>query len=65
MGNRLETQIKKNLRKQAKMIRQRKNVGTYKDKKEKATQEKITMQLEEINQKVLAKVGRLKDIEKG
>ena len=34
-----------------------KHVGT---KRKKATQEKITIQLEEINQKVLAKEGRLK-----
>ena len=57
---RLETQIK-NLRKQAKMIKQRKNAGTCRDKKEKVIQkEKMTIQLEEINQKVLAKEGRLK-----
>ena len=30
------------------------------NKKEQATQEKITVQLEEINQKMLAKEGRLK-----
>ena len=30
------------------------------NRKEKATQEKLTIQLEEINQKVLAKKGRLK-----
>ena len=36
---RLETQMKY-LRKQAKMIKQRKNSGTYRDTKEKATQEK-------------------------
>ena len=40
------------------MIKQRKDAGTK--KKEKARQGKITMQLEEINQKVLAKEGRLK-----
>ena len=56
---RLEKQVK-NLRKQAKMIRQKKDAGTCRDKKEKATQGKITIQLEEINQKVLAKEGRLK-----
>ena len=55
----LETQIK-NLRKQAKMIKQRKNAGTCRDKKEKATQEKITILLEEKNQKVLTREGRLK-----
>ena len=50
----------KNLRKQAKMIKQRKDAGTCKDKKKKATQEKITIKLEEINLKFLAKEGRLK-----
>ena len=54
---RLETQIRK-LRKQAKIKQKEKrwNMG----KKEKATQEKITIPLEEINQKVLAKEIRLK-----
>ena len=42
------------------MIKQRKEAGTCRDKKEKATQGKITIQVEEINQKVLAKEGRLK-----
>ena len=57
---RLETQIRK-LRKQAKMIKQRKNAGICLDKKEKkATQEKITVQFEEINQKILVKEERLK-----
>ena len=56
---RLEMQIK-NLRKQAKMIKQRKDAGIRKNKKEKARQEKITIRIEEINQKVLAKEGRLK-----
>ena len=56
---RLEKQIR-NLRKQAKMMKQRKNAGTFWDKKEKATQERITILLEEIHQKVLAKKGRLK-----
>ena len=42
------------------MIKQKKDAGTYRDKKEKSTQRKITIQLEEINQKVLAKEGRLK-----
>ena len=41
------------------MIKQRKNAGTCRDKKEKAIQEKI-VKLEEINLKVLAKEGRLK-----
>ena len=54
---RLETQIKK-LRKQARIM---KKVGAEIswNKKEQTTQEKITVQLKEINQKVLAKVGRL------
>ena len=42
------------------MIKQRKNAGTFWDKKEKATQEKITIQDEEINQKVQAKEERFK-----
>ena len=42
------------------MIKQRKDAGIFRNKKEKATQEKIAIQLEEINQKVLAKEGRLK-----
>ena len=42
------------------MIKQRKNAVTCRDKKEKAIQKKITIQLEEMNQKVLAKEGRLK-----
>ena len=54
----MEMQIK-NLRKQAKMIKQRKDTGTCRDKKEKAIQEKISI-LGEINQKVLAKEGRSK-----
>ena len=42
------------------MIKQRKNVRACWDKKEKATQVKMTIQLEEINQKVPAKEERLK-----
>ena len=42
------------------MIKQRKDAGTCRDKKEKATQEKGTIKLEEINQNVLVKEGRLK-----
>ena len=42
------------------MIKQTKNAGTCKDKKEKATEEKITIKFEEINQNVLAKEIRLK-----
>ena len=55
---RLETQIK-NLRKQAKMVKQ-KDPRTYGKRMEKRTREKITVKLEEINQKILAKEGRLK-----
>ena len=46
-----------NIRKQAKMIKQRKKVKTCRDKKVKATQKNDN---EEINQKVLAKEERLK-----
>ena len=56
---RLETQIK-NLRKQAKMIKQKENAGIIRNRQEKTTLEKLKIQLEEINQKVLAKEGRLK-----
>ena len=56
---RLETQIR-NLRRKAKKITQRENARTYRDEKGKTTQVKQTIQLEEINQKVLAKEGRLK-----
>ena len=42
------------------MMKQRKDAGICRDKKERAAREKITIQLEEINQKVLAKEGRLK-----
>ena len=55
---RLETQIR-NLRKQAKMIKQKKDAGISRNRK-KTTQQKLKKQLEEINQKVLAKEGRLK-----
>ena len=55
---RLEIQIK-NLRKQAKMVKQ-KDPGICGNGIQKRTREKITVQLEEINQKVLAKEGRLK-----
>ena len=54
----LETQIKQ-LRKQARMIRKR--GAEISGMKEQATWEKITVQLKEINQKVLAKEGRLKE----
>ena len=52
---RLETQIK-NLRKLAKMVKQ-KDPRIYRKRMAKTTQEKITVQLEGINQKVLAKEG--------
>ena len=42
------------------MIKQKKDTRIIRNRKEKITQEKITIQLEEINQKVLAKEGRLK-----
>ena len=56
---RLETQIK-NLRKQAKIIKQKKDAGIIRNTKEKTAPEKLTRELEEINQKVLAKERRLK-----
>ena len=40
------------------MIKQRKNAGTRRDKKKKTRPEKITIQLDEINQKVLVKEGK-------
>ena len=49
----------KKLRKQVRMIKKR-AVEKSRDKKEQARQEKITVELEEINQKVLAKEGILK-----
>ena len=55
---RLETQIK-NLRKQTKMVKQ-KDPRICGKRMEKTTREKITVKLEEINLKVLAKEGRLK-----
>ena len=42
------------------MIKQRKSAGTFWNKKRKATQEKMSIKLEETNQKVVAKDGRLK-----
>ena len=39
----------KNLRKQAKKIKQKKDAGIIRNRKEKTTQEKLTIQLEEIN----------------
>ena len=55
---RLDTQIK-NLQKQAKMVKQ-KDPGICGNRMQKTTQEKITVQLEEMNLKVLAEEGRLK-----
>ena len=46
--------------KTGKKNKQRRDAGTRGDKKEKATQGNMTIQLEEIDQKVLAKEGRLK-----
>ena len=54
---RLESQIKK-LRKQARMMKRGAEISE--GKKEQATWGKITVQLEEINQKILAKEGTLK-----
>ena len=54
---RQKTQIK-NLRKQMKVVKQKKNAEI--NRKENTTQEKLTVQLEETHQKVLAKEGRLK-----
>ena len=42
------------------MIKQRKGAGICRNKKEKSIREKNNCKLEEINQKVLAKEGRLK-----
>ena len=42
------------------MIKQKRDAGICRNKKEKQIQGKLTMQLEEINQKVLPKDGRLK-----
>ena len=56
MGN-LTRNADKNLRKQSKMIKRRTNGGIRRDKKEKATQEKIIIQLEKIYKTVLAKEG--------
>ena len=59
MGNSTGNPDKKNLRKQAKIIKPNKDAGICWNKKEKATRGKITVQHEEINQKVRAKEGRL------
>ena len=42
------------------MIKQKKDAEIIWNRKEKTTQEKLTIQLEEIKRKVLAKEGRLK-----
>ena len=47
-------------KKSTKMIKQKKDAGVCGNKKGKGTQEKITVQLEEINQKALPNEGRLK-----
>ena len=54
----ISTRNSENRRKQAKMIKQKKDAGIIRNRKEKTTQEKLTIQLEEINQKV--KEERLK-----
>ena len=59
MGNSTGNANKIFLRKQAKIIKQ-KDPGICGNRIEKTTREKITVQLEEINQKVLAKEERLK-----
>ena len=58
MGNSTGKQLK-NLWKQVKMIKQKKDAGICRNKKEKGTREKITIQQEKINQKVPAKERRL------
>ena len=61
MGNSTGNAYKKNLRRLAKMIKQKKNNVTCGGQKERSIQKvKLTIQLEEINQKVLAKEGRLR-----
>ena len=62
MGSSTGNPDKKNLRKQAKMVKQ-KDPEICGKRMQKTAREKITVQLEEINQKVLAKEGR--DIDKG
>ena len=52
--------IPQKARKQARMIKQKKDAEICGNRKEKATRKKIIIQLEKINQKVLAKEGRLK-----
>ena len=42
------------------MIKQKKDAGIIRNRKEKTTQKKLTIQLEEIKQKVLSKERRLK-----
>ena len=61
---RLKTQINKSNQKRAKIIEQKNDTGTCRNKKEKATHERIAIQLE-INQKVLVKEGRLKRYRQG
>ena len=50
----------KNLRKHLKVIKQKKNPEINRNRKEMTTQEKLTIQLEEIYQKLQAKERRLK-----
>ena len=42
------------------MIKQKKDAGIIRDRKEKTAQEKLAIELEKINQEVLAKEVRLK-----
>ena len=59
MGNSTGNAHKKIYDNKAKMIKQRKDARTCRYKNERAIQEKKTIQLEEINQRVLAKERRL------
>ena len=61
---RLETQIKK-LRKQVRMIKKERRWNKREKKRNRQHKKKITVQLEEINQEVLAKEGNWRDIDKG
>ena len=60
MGNSIGIADKKSTKTGKNDKRKKKRMKYFGTKKEKATQGKITLQLEEINQKVLTKDGRLK-----
>ena len=60
MGTLTRNFDKKNLRKQLKVVKQKKNAEINRNRKEKTTQGKLTIQLKDIYQKVQAKEGRLK-----